>query len=257
MGQQRVSTRAAVDTRSAHDATGTCRLAQLLDQRQRLALQAALEAAIQARVCESAWPEGVQAAGAAGPAAAAAARQQAVPAGGRGARPGRRGAVHHGLAALTLKPSPPRRRAAPPRALPGVGAGGAPAARTRVEQLHQLIGGQVQQLVQVDAAEGELAEGALLGGLVVRLVRCGSVLASMHAAGAVWRLRGSQQRSSGVFAGQQGSSWRQPSLRGRCETHHDQDNALHDAATERGFKRRERAGRPRRPRFIFNPFRPL
>jgi hypothetical protein len=46
---------------------------------------------------------------------------------------------------------------------------GSPAARASVEELHQLIGGQVQQLVQVHAAEGELPEGALLGRLLVRL----------------------------------------------------------------------------------------
>ena len=76
-------------------------------------------------------------------------------------------------------------------------AGCAPAARAGVEQLHQLIGGQVQQLVQVHTADGELAEGALLGGLVVRLARRSGALAFRHAAGAVQRLRGALLRSSG------------------------------------------------------------
>ena len=81
-------------------------------------------------------------------------RPQWTPAGGPQSAPGRRAAVRR---ALRPGPNPKLARHAPP-------------AGARVEQLHQLVRVQVQQLVQVHAAEGELAEAAaLLGRLLVRL----------------------------------------------------------------------------------------
>ena len=128
----------------------THRLAQLLDQRQALPLQAALEA-VERRESARGW---------------LARPRCSVPAGAAGDARGllRAGRQRPGSNPRAWAAGPPSCRARSPLAVCRV-----PATGARVKQLHQLIRLQVQQLVQVHPPVRELAEGArllrLLGGV--------------------------------------------------------------------------------------------